>query len=301
MVKSVLFFSIVCMTNILYGEFREITPLENISIIEIENINQDKGMKRIEKKSRDNSIKYEDSRLNEGCELKEENKIEYIENGDEVKEVIEKNSVPLISEEQLIQIINMAKNSPLPENNVENKENSIISKESDMIQQPDFLIDIKNKLDKYSFSDKSEDIYGGQITAKEITSDKIIDNLEFGLGVAYKNSEYDNSQYENKNSDIWSHTPIYATGKYRLSSDEDSSKYLKLNLGYAIGEYEENEEYLERKNQSGMYYGIGAGVEYTDLSLDLIYQVNKDAYEKWDNSTKDDSRITFSIDYKLSF
>ncbi|MBM6822749.1 hypothetical protein, partial [Fusobacterium mortiferum] len=182
MVKSVLFFSIVCMTNILYGEFREIIPLENISIIEIENINQDKGMKRIEKKSRDNSIKYEDSGLNEGCELKEENKIEYIENGDEVKEVIEKNSVPLISEEQLIQIINMAKNSPLPENNVENKENSIISKESDMIQQPDFLIDIKNKLDKYSFSDKSEDIYGGQITAKEITSDKIIDNLEFGLG-----------------------------------------------------------------------------------------------------------------------
>lgn len=301
MVKSILFFSIVCMTNILYGEFREINPLENISIIEIENINQDKDMRRIEKKSRDNSIKYEDSRLNEGDELKKENKIEYIENGDEVKEVIEKNSVPLISEEQLIQIINMAKNSPLPENNVENKENSIISKESDMTQQPDFLIDIKNKLDKYSFSDKSEDIYGGQITAKEITSDKIIDNLEFGLGVAYKNSEYDNSQYENKNSDIWSHTPIYATGKYRLSSDEDSSKYLKLNLGYAIGEYEENEEYLERKNQSGMYYGIGAGVEYTDLSLDLIYQVNKDAYEKRDNSTKDDSRITFSIDYKLSF
>lgn len=301
MVKSILFFSIVCMTNILYGEFREITPLENISIIEIENINQDKDMRRIEKKSRDNSIKYEDSKLNKGYELKEENKIEYIENGDEVKEVIEKNSVPLISEEQLIQIINMAKNSPLPENNVENRENNIIPKKNDTIQQPDFLIDIKKKLDKYSFSDKSEDIYGGQITSKEITSDKIIDNLEFGLGVAYKNNEYYNSQYESKNSEIWNHTPIYATGKYKISSDEDSSKYLKLNLGYAIGEYEENEEYLERKNQSGMYYGIGAGVEYTDLSLDLIYQVNKDAYEKRDNSTKDDSRITFSIDYKLGF
>lgn len=301
MVKSILFFSIVCMTNILYGEFREITPLENISIIEIENINQDKDMRRIEKKSRDNSIKYEDSKLNKGYELKEENKIEYIENGDEVKEVIEKNSVPLISEEQLIQIINMAKNSPLPENNVENRENNIISKKSDTIQQPDFLIDIKKKLDKYSFSDKSEDIYGGQITSKEITSDKIIDNLEFGLGVAYKNNEYYNSQYESKNSEIWNHTPIYATGKYKISSDEDSSKYLKLNLGYAIGEYEEDEEYLERKNQSGMYYGIGAGVEYTDLSLDLIYQVNKDAYERRDNSTKDDSRITFSIDYKLGF
>lgn len=301
MVKSILFFSIVCMTNILYGEFREINPLENISIIEIENINQDKDMRRIEKKSRDNSIKYEDSRLNEGDELKKENKIEYIENGDEVKEVIEKNSVPLISEEQLIQIINMAKNSPLPENNVENRENNIIPKKSDTIQQPDFLIDIKKKLDKYSFSDKSEDIYGGQITSKEITSDKIIDNLEFGLGVAYKNNEYYNSQYESKNSEIWNHTPIYATGKYNLFSDENSSKYLKLNLGYAIGEYEEDKEYLERKNQSGMYYGIGAGIEYTDLSLDLVYQVNKDAYEKQDHSPKDDSRIIFSVDYKLEF
>ena len=49
-----------------------------------------------------------------------------------------------------------------------------------------FFIDIKKTLDKYSFSDKSEEIYGGQITSKEITSDKIIDNLEFGVGVANK-------------------------------------------------------------------------------------------------------------------
>lgn len=301
MVKSVLFFSIVCITNVLFGEFKEITPLESIELSNKEEENY-KNKEIGDEKLKNCSVDYKENEELKNSKLnKENNKIIYIENNEEIKEVIEKNKVPLITEEQLTQIINIAKSSPLPENNVENKENSIISKESDMIQQPDFLIDIKNKLDKYSFSDKSEDIYGGQITAKEITSDKIIDNLEFGLGVAYKNSEYYNSQYENKNSDIWSHTPIYATGKYRLSSDEDSSKYLKLNLGYAIGEYEENEEYLERKNQSGMYYGIGAGVEYTDLSLDLIYQVNKDAYESRDNSTKDDSRITFSIDYKLNF
>lgn len=301
MVKSVLFFSIVCITNVLFGEFKEITPLESIELSNKEEENY-KNKEIGDEKLKNCSVDYKENEELKNSKLnKENNKIIYIENNEEIKEVIEKNKVPLITEEQLTQIINIAKSSPLPENNVENKENSIISKESDMIQQPDFLIDIKNKLDKYSFSDKSEDIYGGQITAKEITSDKIIDNLEFGLGVAYKNSEYYNSQYENKNSDIWSHTPIYATGKYRLSNDEDSSKYLKLNLGYAIGEYEENEEYLERKNQSGMYYGIGAGVEYTDLSLDLIYQVNKDAYESRDNSTKDDSRITFSIDYKLNF
>ena len=49
-----------------------------------------------------------------------------------------------------------------------------------------------------------------------------------------------------------------------------------------------------------MYYGVGGGIEYSDISLDLIYQVNKDAYER-DNSSQDDSRITFSVDYKLDF
>ena len=223
----------------------------------------------------------------------------HVKDSENVKEVIEKNSVTIITEEQLKQIINNAKNSPLPDNNIE-KEREFFTLSPTDTSQPDFFIDIKKTLDKYSFSDKSEEIYGGQITSKEITSDKIIDNLEFGVGVAYKNTEYYDSQYENKNSDIWSHTPVYATGKYKVSSDEESTKYLKLNLGYAIGEYEGNEEYIERRNQSGMYYGIGGGVEYDDISLDLIYQVNKDAYEK-NNSTQDDSRITFSVDYKLNF
>ena len=166
--------------------------------------------------------------------------------------------------------------------------------------QPYIFQEIGKTLDKYSFSDKSEDSYGGRVTTKEITSDRVIENLEFGVGIAYENTEYYDSQYEKQNSDIWTHTPVYATGKYKLSSDEESTKYLKLNLGYAIGEYENLKEYNEIRNQSGMYYGVGGGIEYSDISLDLIYQVNKDAYER-DNSSQDDSRITFSVDYKLDF
>ena len=163
--------------------------------------------------------------------------------------------------------------------------------------QLDFFIDIQKALDKYDFSDKSEEIYGGQITSKELTSDKIINNLEFGIGVAYKNHEYYDSKYENKNLDIWTHTPIYATGKYKMSDNSTNTKYLKINLGYAIGTFND-EEYIDKKKQSGIYYGIGAGIEYKILSFDLIYQVNKNAYKK-NNSMQNDSRITFSIDYKF--
>lgn len=300
MKKSILFLNILIVGNV-FGEFREVTPLENIdnTLIEksfpIETNNQSEiyrktdEIKKIEKKISEEKI---DETIEE---------VVHVKDSETVKEVIEKNSVTIITEEQLTEIINNAKNSPLPENSVENKED-FIATSTTQATQPDFFIDIQKTLDRYSFSDKSEDMYGGQITSKEITSDKIIDNLEFGLGVAYKNSEYyDSSQYESKNSDVWNHTPIYATGKYKISSDEESTKYLKLNLGYAIGEYNNiDDEYIERRTQSGMYYGIGGGVEYNDVSLDLIYQVNKDAYER-NNSTQDDSRITFSVDYKLGF
>lgn len=300
MKKSILFLNILIVGNI-FGEFREVTPLENRdnSLIEknfpIETNNQSEiyrktdEIKKIEKKTLEEKA---DETIEE---------IVHVKDSETVKEVIEKNSVTIITEEQLTEIINNAKNSPLPESSVENREDFIATSNT-QTTQPDFFIDIKKTLDKYSFSDKSEDMYGGQITSKEITSDKIINNLEFGLGVAYKNSEYyDSSQYESKNSDVWNHTPIYATGKYKISSDKESTKYLKLNLGYAIGEYNNiDDEYIERRTQSGMYYGIGGGVEYNDVSLDLIYQVNKDAYER-NNSTQDDSRITFSVDYKLGF
>lgn len=300
MKKSILFLNILIVGNV-FGEFREVTPLENRdnSLIEKNFPIKTNNQSEIYRKT-DEIKKFEKKTLEEKADETIE-EVVHVKDSETIKEVIEKNSVTIITEEQLTEIINNAKNSPLPENSVENRKD-FIANSNTKTAQPDFFIDIKKTLDRYSFSDKSEDMYGGQITSKEITSDKIIDNLEFGLGVAYKNNEYyDSFQYESKSADVWNHTPIYATGKYKISSDEESTKYLKLNLGYAIGEYNNIEdEYIERKTQSGMYYGIGGGVEYNDVSLDLIYQVNKDAYER-NNSTQDDSRITFSVDYKLGF
>ena len=289
MLNSILFFYILIVGNI-YADFREIKPLESENFFET---SQDKKKESLEKQPKKAKV------INKNKAEKDISEVVHVKDSENVKEVIEKNSVTVITEEKLKEIISLANNSPLPENSVESNGKVILNSNTNN-SQPDFFIDIQKTLDKYSFSDKSEDMYGGQVTSKEITSDKIIDNLEFGVGVAYKNDEYYESQYESKNSDVWTHTPIYATGKYKLSSNEESTKYLKLNLGYAIGEYEDNEKYMDKRNQSGVYYGVGGGVEYDDVSLDLIYQVNKDAYEK-NNSTQDDSRITFSIDYKLNF
>lgn len=272
--------------QLVIAEFREITPLENTTI------------KKEEVRDRKNNIKMEAQNFNK---KKEEvlSEVNYVQNSEELQKVIEKNSVPVITEEKLSEIIENSKKTPLPDNDVENEE-KFLSLELDKKSEPtpDFLVDLKDKLKKYNFSDKSEVLYGGQVNSKELINDKMVDNLEFGVGIAYKKREYYEREYEKKELDMWNHTPIYATGKYRVNNDENIEKYLKVNLGYAIGEYENETEYDEVKAQNGFYYGVGGGVEYEDITLDLMYQVNKDAYNK-NNSSEDNARVTFSVDYKL--
>lgn len=300
MFKNSIFILFILITDI-YGEFREITPLEEQILFTSQEKSDDvENNKSIENKIVEN-IESKDTIKAENLSKEITQESVHVIDKEEVKETIKNNSIPVITEEQLKDIIAHSKNSPLPESSVETDKRDFYSLDLDKrADQPYIFQEIGKTLDKYSFSDKSEDSYGGRVTTKEITSDRVIENLEFGVGIAYENTEYYDSQYEKQNSDIWTHTPVYATGKYKLSSDEESTKYLKLNLGYAIGEYENLKEYNEIRNQSGMYYGVGGGIEYSDISLDLIYQVNKDAYER-DNSSQDDSRITFSVDYKLDF
>lgn len=266
-----------------YGEFKEVVPLEATSDFKMTKVIkkqplENREIKKIEEEKRDEDI------------------VQVIEE-EESEDSISNESVPIISETRLKEIISESKDSPLPQNEVEINSNALYSINTEKNSGDGVFQSLEETLDRYEFSDKSNDSYGGKVTSTEITSDKLIDNLEFGVGVAYENDEYYNGDERKQNTEVLSHTPVYAIGKYKIAKDEESVKYLKLNLGYAIGDYTQNREY-ENKTQNGLYYGIGGGMEFDKVSLDLMYQVNKDAYEKKD-STQDDSRITFSVDYKL--
>ena len=206
---------------------------------------------------------------------------------------------PLITEEQLINIINNAKNAPIPEEKIEitNDELSEITDKVSKENQPTVLFsDIGEAFKKYNFSKKSDELHVGHLNSDEFTSSEIIDNSEIGVGVGYKE---DTSQ--KKNDKYWDYTPIYATGKYIIDEDSESSKYLKINLGYAFKEYDDKRtNYEDDKVKGNMYYGIGGGIDYNDVSFGLMYQVNKDSIDTH-NSSKDDNRVTFSVDYQLNF
>lgn len=284
MSKKIILSIYFILITMVFGNFKEIVPFESqifsIEVEEEKKVDDIKTKKKdVQKKVTIDSVQVVDKEV--------------------VKKIIEENSIPVITEKQLENIIANSKSSPSPENTQDMERLDYYFFNFKKEKKDDFFEEIEKTLKKYNFSDKSEDSFGGKITTKEITSDWFIDNLELGVGVVYENTECYDSDKIGQNSDMWSHTPVYATGKYSISRDESSNKYLKVNLGYAIGEYENSREYDEIKNQSGVYYGVGGGVEYSDtISLDLMYQVNKDAYER-DNRTQDDSRVTFSVDYKF--
>lgn len=283
MINLIILYLYVLVVKNSYGEFKEVVPLEASSDFKMTKVIkkqplENRKIKKIEEEKRDEDI------------------VQVIEE-EESEDSISNESVPIISEARLKEIISESKDSPLPQNEVEINSNTLYSINAEKNSGDGVFQSLEETLDKYEFSDKSNDSYGGKVTSTEITSDKLIDNLEFGVGVAYENDEYYNGDERKQNTEVLSHTPVYAIGKYKIAKDEESVKYLKLNLGYAIGDYTQNREY-ENKTQNGLYYGIGGGMEFDKVSLDLMYQVNKDAYEKKD-STQDDSRITFSVDYKL--
>lgn len=283
MINLIILYLYVLVVRNSYGEFKEVIPLESFDDFKMTEVIkkpplENREIKKIEEKKRDE-------------------KLVQIVKEEESEESISNESVPLISEARLKEIILESKNSPLPQNEVEINSNILYLINTEKNSDDGVFQSLEETLNKYEFSDKSNDSYGGKVTSAEITSDKLIDNLEFGVGVAYENDEYHNGEERKQNAEVLSHTPVYAIGKYKIAKDEESVKYLKLNLGYAIGDYTPNREY-ENKTQNGLYYGIGGGMEFDKISLDLMYQVNKDAYEKKD-STQDDSRITFSIDYRL--
>ncbi|MGL5278344.1 MAG: outer membrane beta-barrel protein [Cetobacterium sp.] len=170
----------------------------------------------------------------------------------------------------------------------------------------------------------------------------ITNNFELGLGVAYQNHAKPKSRTITDFDGNWSSTnetempkfdsvPLYAIAKYNFETGTAWKPYLKATLGYSFNikdkdakdfysytsSYEQDiyEESGSSKFktdiENGLYYGVGAGVEYENFYVDLMYQVNeakaklKEEYdgESYDFGKKDFdySRVTLGFGYKFSF
>lgn len=175
--------------------------------------------------------------------------------------------------------------------------------------------DISGKFDKVKvgkeFANKSEsDRLGFDLTA-EVTKE-VYPNLELGLGLSYQDHgrpESVNHQGEKIQNTGYKSLPIYGVVKYNLPLESNIKPYLKADLGYS---FNFDEKDLKTSNLSinssidnGLYYGLGAGAEYNNFVVELMYKVNRADVqyngdgEKSPKFDYDYSRTTLSIGYRF--
>lgn len=194
--------------------------------------------------------------------------------------------------------------------------------------QSDFYINPKISGDIISGYEKTYDEDGKTLLdgktkgfGKEIAVEgyKILnENIHVGLGVAYQvhadRKHFDYTGNVDTSGVQYSSVPVYVTGRYNFLLNSKIDPYLKTNLGYSFN-FDSSD--LEAKNtatgqtkktkvdvDSGLYWGIGAGIEYKNYTMELMYAVNKcKASAKGSDSKKraDYDRISLSVGYRFNF
>lgn len=192
--------------------------------------------------------------------------------------------------------------------------------------------DIYSKYSKYSeegtkYSNGKTKGFGYEIAIEGTRN--IYNNLELGLGMAYQSHSKNKNFTEKTDSETntvtigkYDSIPLYVTGKYSFDTKSAMKPYLKANLGYSFNINEKNTTAslsnerqtdkisLKTKVNNGLYAGIGAGIEYNNYLIDLMYQTNfakgsiereADAPITSKKSKLNYSRVTLSAGYKFNF
>lgn len=177
--------------------------------------------------------------------------------------------------------------------------------------------DVITPRDSETINRKKADRMGYEFTIE--ATREIYPNLEFGAGISYQDHGSTKSlvdrEYDVKlDMPKFSSVPIYLVTKYNIPTNSNIKPYLKADLGYSFNhnsgdlkftDYEETIK-ISSDIKNGLYFGVGAGVEYNNFVADLMYKINKAKFETSTpyGKTKDDfdySRVTLSVGYKFNF
>lgn len=158
---------------------------------------------------------------------------------------------------------------------------------------------------------------GFELTA-EVTKE-MVPNLELGLGLSYQDHDRPEALHVSKEKVTIKNTgyksmPLYLVGKYNIPVESNVKPYLKANLGYSFNFGEKDLSLKEEKDSlkvgtsidNGLYYGVGAGIEYNNFIVELMYKANQADIEYKHSGVKlkdsyDYSRTTLSFGYKFNF
>ena len=152
-------------------------------------------------------------------------------------------------------------------------------------------------------------------------TETVLPEFEVGLGLAYqdhgrpKSADGEDVISNDYRMPRFKSVPLYAVAKYNIPLESEFKPYLKADLGYSFNlknskTYRDDDSELKISYKDGMYWGLGAGVEYENFVADLMYKMNygKVKCEAREGSEYDSTspkinygRISLSVGYKFNF
>ena len=182
----------------------------------------------------------------------------------------------------------------------------------------------ETKYNTLKLNKEKGDDFGYELTVEVMR--EVYSNLELGFGLSYQDhgdpKTSSNNFSEKYEMSGYKSVPIYITAKYNIPVKGNIKPYLKADLGYSFNDERGNFKVIKTasskasepgysrelltKVENGLYYGIGAGAEYNNFVIDLMYKINKAKVEmnNYNERIKGDldySRVTLSIGYKFNF
>ena len=115
----------------------------------------------------------------------------------------------------------------------------------------------------------------GEIGAEyryEVTS-----GLEVGGGTAFQFHKDLKDKVSGQNLKNYNSFPVYGTAKYTFDTQTAVKPYVKGDLGYSFNNGDH--DYGKFKAKGGAYYGVGGGVNFNNVNVELMFKENKGKYE----------------------
>lgn len=135
---------------------------------------------------------------------------------------------------------------------------------------------------------------------------EVADNFFLGLGVAYQDhAKTKNLLMESgstKEAQVYTSVPVYLTAKYQFDVDSAFKPFVKANFGYSFN-IKSNDVSDYASIENGLYYAVGAGVDYNNFVVDIAYQMTTATAENDYYNIKKDAyhdRVTLGLGYRFN-
>ena len=132
---------------------------------------------------------------------------------------------------------------------------------------------------------------------------EVTPGLELGGGTAFQFHKDLKDKFNGLNDKNYNSVPVYGTAKYIFDVPSTVRPYVKGDLGYSFNSGNRNTVLGTEKAKNGLYYGVGAGINFNNLNVELMYKENQGEYKNEKSNYKYDAnyrRVSLGIGYDFN-